>query len=34
MESTGLRRSDRLDNKPKQKYGLFDKIVIIIDWSM
>ena len=25
LESTGLRRSSRLDNKPKQKYGIFAK---------
>ena len=25
LESTGLRRSTRLDNKPRQKYGLFYK---------
>ena len=25
IESTGLRRSARVSNKPKQKYGLFDK---------
>ena len=26
MEPTGLRRSARLANKPKQKYGLFAKL--------
>ena len=26
MASTGLRRSNRLANKPKQKYSLFDKL--------
>ena len=27
LVSTGLRRSASLDNKPKQKYGLFDKLL-------
>ena len=26
LESTGISRSFRLANKPKQKYGLFDQI--------
>ena len=26
LESTGLKRSARLANKPKQKYGLFAKL--------
>ena len=26
MASTGLRRSSRLANKPRQKYGLFSKL--------
>ena len=28
-ESTGLRRSAMLDNKPRQKYGLFTKFSLV-----
>ena len=28
LASTGIRKSDRLANKPKQKYGLFDKFAL------
>ena len=30
MEWTGLMRSYRLDNKPKQKYGLFNKLSLAL----
>ena len=30
IASTGLRRSVGLDNKPKQKYGLFTKLWLIV----
>ena len=30
LASTGLRRSSRLANKPKQKYGLFDKFSLAV----
>ena len=30
LESTGLRISDRFANKPKQKYGLFDKLSLVV----
>ena len=30
MESTGLMKSARLANKPKQKYGLFDKLLLLV----
>ena len=30
LASTGLRRYDRLANKPKQKYGLFDKLSLAL----
>ena len=30
MESTGLMKSARLANKPKQKYGLFDKLLLSV----
>ena len=30
LESTGLRRSSRLDKKLKQKYGLFDKFLLTV----
>ena len=30
MASTGLRRSEILENKPKQKYGLFTKFSLAV----
>ena len=30
LESTGLRRSDRLANKPKQTYGVFAKFSLAV----
>ena len=30
MASTGLRRSSRLNNKYKQKYGLFSKLSVAV----
>ena len=30
VESTGIRISARFDNKPKQKYGLFDKLSLVV----
>ena len=30
MASSGIRRSDRLHNKPKQKYGLFTKLSLAV----
>ena len=30
LESTGLRIYARLDNKPRQKYGLFDKFSLAV----
>ena len=30
LSSTGLRRSHRFSNKPKQKYGIFDKLSLAL----
>ena len=30
IESTGIMRSDGLDNKPKQKYGLLAKLSLAV----
>ena len=30
LVSTGIRISARLDNKPKQKYCLFDKLSLVV----
>ena len=30
LKSTGLRRYSRLGDKPKQKYGIFDKFLLAV----
>ena len=30
LASTDIRISSRLDNKPKQKYGLFEKLYLVV----